>query len=206
MQSQDKSRPAIAILPFTNISNNRENEYLADGITEELINDLSNINKLYVIAKTSILRYKDKRIDLETLGKELNTQYFVQGSVQSNDETIQIKAQLFNVNTNQMISEQQFERPIIDLFAIQNTISAQIAKTLNIKISSEETIKISKKYTSNLAAYKYLIDGLKYYGQRYKKANQLAREHFEAAIALDPNFSRAYAVLANTHRSDYINH
>ena len=204
-QSQDKNRPAIAILPFTNVSNNKENEYLADGITEELINDLSNLNRLYVIAKTSILRYKDKRIDLQTLGKELNAQYFVQGSVQSDDETIQIKAQLFDINANQMILEQLFERPIIDLFAIQNTISEQIAKALNIKITDKETVKISKKYTSNLAAYKYLVDGLKYYGQRFKKANQVAREHFETAIALDPEFARAYAVLANTHRSDYIN-
>ena len=205
-QNQKPNRPTIAILPFSTVVDNKEHEYLADGITEELINDLSNLNNLFVIAKTSILGYEAESIDLKTIGEELNAQYFVRGSVQGGDENIQIKIQLIDVNSNQVVLEKHYVHPIVDLFTIHNTISKKIAKTLDIKITDKETLKISKKYTNNLAAYKYLIDGLKYYGQRSKNANQIAREHFEAAIASDPEFARAYAVLANTHRSDYVNH
>lgn len=192
---------SIAVLPFSiNI-----NQQLAKGITEDLIRDLSKIKQFNVIANNTAKQYSSKKIDITKLQKELKIDYYVKGSIIISKDDIQINVTLFNIITNNRLWNKIYHRPVTELFDVQKLISANIVEAFNLSISENEHRLLAKRYTTSLAAYEYFLQGLKHYGERFQQANQFARENIEKAISLDLNFSRAYAVLANTHRADFVN-
>lgn len=200
MQGQLKTS-SIAVLPFFI----NKNQQLAKGITEDLIRDLSKIKQFNVIANNSARQYDSRKIDIRRLQKELKIDYFVKGNINIGKDEIGIEVTLFNIKSNNKLWQKTYRRPIIDLFDLQKLISSNIVEAFNLSISDTEYRLLAKRYTTSLTAYEYFLQGLTHYGQRFQQANQLARENVEKAITLDPNFARAYAVLANTHRADFIN-
>lgn len=192
---------SIAVLPFSI----NKNQQLAKGITEDLIRDLSKIKQFNVIANNTARQYNYKKIDIRKLQKELKIDYYVKGSINIGENKIIIEVTIFNITVNNESWKKTYRRPITELFYLQKLISADIVEAFNLSISDTEHRLLAKRYTTSLIAYEYFLQGLKYYGQRFQQSNQLARENIEKAISLDPNFARAYAVLANTHRADFVN-
>ena len=200
MQGQIK-KSSIAVLPFSS----NKNQQLAKGITDDLIRDLSKIKQFNVIANNTAKQYNSKNTDINKLHKELKIDYYVKGNIEITKDEIKIDLTLFNIITNNTLWNKIYKRPITELFDLQKLISANIVEAFNLSISDTEHRLLAKRYTTNLTAYEYFLQGLKHYGERFQQANQLARENIEKAISLDPNFARAYAVLANTHRADFVN-
>ena len=192
---------SIAVLPFSI----NKNQQLAKGITDDLIRDLSKIKQFNMIANNTVQQYDSIKIDTSKLQKELNVDYYVKGNIHISKNEINIEVTLFNIMANNKLWQKTYRRPITDLFDLQNLISANIVEAFNLSISDTEYRLLAKRYTTSLTAYEYFLQGLKHYGQRFQQANQLARENIEKAITLDSNFARAYAVLANTHRADFVN-
>ena len=192
---------SIAVLPFTI----NENLPLAKGITTDLIQDLSKIKQFKVIADNTTRQYNSGKVDVIKIKKELNVDYYVRGNINTAEEEISIDVTLFNIMGNKELWKKTYRRPITDLFYLQKIISANIVDVFNLSITDTEYRLLAKRYTNSLTAYEYFLQGLSHYGQRFQQANQQARENFEKAIALDPNFARAYAVLGNTHRADFTN-
>lgn len=192
---------SIAVLPFSI----NKNQQLAKGITDDLIRDLSKIKQFNMIANNTVRQYDSIKIDTSKLQKELNVDYYVKGNIHISKNEINIEVTLFNIMANNKLWQKTYRRPITDLFDLQNLISANIVEAFNLSISDTEYRLLAKRYTTSLTAYEYFLQGLKHYGQRFQQANQLARENIEKAITLDSNFARAYAVLANTHRADFVN-
>ena len=200
MQGQSKTS-SIAVLPFSI----NKNQQLAKGITEDLIYDLSKIKQFNVIANNTARQYDSRKIDISRLQKELNINYYVKGNINIGKNEIDIEVILFDIRGNNKLWKKTYRRPITELFDLQKLISANIVEAFNLSISDTEYRLLAKRYTTSLTAYEYFLQGLTHYGQRFQQANQLARENIEKAITLDPNFARAYSVLANTHRADFIN-
>lgn len=192
---------SIAVLPFTI----NKNQQLAIGITEDLIRDLSKIKQFNVIANNTSKQYNSKRMDIKKLQKELKVNYYVKGNISLAENLIKIDLTLFNIETSNKLWSKTYQRPITELFDLQKLISANIVEAFNLSISDAEHRLLAKRYTTSLTAYEYFLQGLKHYGERFQQANLLSRENIEKAITLDPNFARAYAVLANTHRADFVN-
>lgn len=192
---------SIAVLPFTI----NENQQLAKGITDDLTRDLSKIKQFNMIANNTVRQYDSIKIDTSKLQKELNIDYYVKGNIHISKNDINIEVILFNIIANNKLWGKTYRRPITDLFDLQKLISADIVEAFNLSISDSEYRLLAKRYTTSLTAYECFLKGLSYYGQRFQQANKLARENIEKAITLDPYFARAYAVLANTHRADFVN-
>lgn len=192
---------SIAVLPFSI----NENQQLAKGITDDLTRDLSKIKQFNMIANNTVRQYDSIKIDTSKLHKELNIDYYVKGNIHISKNNINIEVILFNIIANNKLWGKTYRRPITDLFDLQKLISADIVEAFNLSISDSEYRLLAKRYTTSLTAYEYFLKGLSYYGQRFQQANKLARENIEKAITLDPYFARAYAVLANTHRADFVN-
>ncbi len=192
---------SIAVLPFTI----NENLPLAKGITADLIQDLSKIKQFKVIANNTTRQYGSGKIDIRRIKKELNIDYYVKGNISISEDDINIEVTLVNIMGNKELWGNSYHRPITDLFDLQKIISTNIVDAFNLSITDTEYRLLAKRYTNSLTAYEYFLQGLSHYGQRFQQANQLARENFEKAIALDPHFARAYAVLGNTHRADFTN-
>jgi len=193
---------SILVLPFSI----NENQQLAKGITEDLIRDLSKIKQFNVIANNTAKQYHSENIDVFRLQRELKVDHYVKGNINIGKNEIDIEVILFNIQRNNRLWQKTYRRPITDLFDLQKLLTANIVEAFNLSISDDEHRLLAKRYTTSLKAYEYFLQGLRYYGQRFQESNQLARENIEKAIALDPDFARAYAVLANTHRADFINH
>ena len=192
---------SIAVLPFSS----NKNKQLATGVTEDLIRDLSKIKQFNVIANNTTRQYISKKIDIKKLHKELNIDYYLKGNIDITKDEINIELRLFNIVDNNTLWKKTYKRPITELFDLQKLISANIVEAFNLSISETEHRLLAKRYTTSLTAYEYFLKGLSYYGQRFLQANQFSRENIEKAISLDPSFARAYAVLANTHRADFVN-
>ena len=193
---------SVAVLPFSEIN---KHHHIAAGITQDLIYDLSKLQQLEVIANTSMRQYARQAIDLVELGKTLRVSHLIQGQIESDDDVLHVRLRLIDANTGKILWQRAYHRPAIELFDLQKLLSANIVEALQLRISENEHRLLAQRYTASLTAYDYLLQGLSHYGQRFQQANQLARGHIEKAIALDPGFARAYAVLANTHRADFVN-
>jgi len=192
-------KPSIAVLPFTNMSDDPKQEYFSDGITEEIITALSKTPKLFVIARTSSFRYKGKEIDVRTVGRELGVRYVVEGSVRRAGDKVRITAQLIDAKTNKHLWAERYDRDLKDIFALQDEITIKIIGALQVKLTMGEQARFQAKGTDNLEAYlKELQAGA--YSMRFNKDdNILSRKMAEEAIALDPKFPAPYITLGYTH-------
>ena len=202
--------PSIAVLPFDDMSSTHDQQYLADGISEELITGLAKFPELVVMARNSTFTYKNKPTDIRQVGKDLNVRYVVEGSIQRSDQNMRVTAQLIDASTGRHIWADRYDREVENIFAIRDEITRAIAGQLGGlqgKVAIAEFERLSAKNPNSFTAYDYLEKGMDWL---YKKAvngdqeaNTAAREMFEKARQVDPNYARAYAGLAWTYALDY---
>ncbi len=192
-------KPSIAVLPFENLSGDPEQEYFSDGITEDIITDLSKISGLFVIARHSVFTYKGKVIKIAEVGQELGVRHVLEGSVRKANGRVRITAQLVDATTEGHLWAERYDRDLKDIFALQDEVTQKIVAALAVKLTEDEQERLVRKYTDNIEAYDLYLQGAEYQNRFTKKANVKARQMFERAIDLDPEFAAAYAALGFTH-------
>ncbi|MCH8139211.1 MAG: adenylate/guanylate cyclase domain-containing protein [Proteobacteria bacterium] len=196
-------KPSIAVLPFVNMSADPEQEYFSDGITEDLITDLSKISGLFVVSRNAVFLYKGKAVEPQRVSQELGVRYVLEGSVRKAGDRVRISAQLIDPPTGYHLWAERYDRDLTDIFALQDEITEKIVAALEVKLTEGEQEQVARRYTDNLEAYDYFLRGRAYQARATKETNVQAREMFERAIELDPSFAGAYAVLSHTHWRDW---
>jgi adenylate cyclase len=196
-------RLRVAVLPFTSMSPDPNDAFFADGVTEELISTLSKISGLQVIARTSVMRYKDEKKSVDEIGKELNVGTVLEGSVRKAGNKLRITAQLINSQNNEHLWSESYDRILEDVFAIQSDISTTVAGALRVKLLPEETKRIAKEPTKNPEAHSLYLKGLQYFwDMEHPTRIRNAVKYFELAIELDPEFALALAALGDVYSND----
>jgi adenylate cyclase len=194
--------PSIAVLPFINMSGDPGQEYLSDGLTEELITSLSKIPDLFVIARNSTFTYKGKSVKVQQVGQDLGVRYVLEGSVRKIGDRIRIMTQLIDSATGRHLWAERYDRDLKDIFALQDEITLKILTALQIRLTEGEQARMLAKGTDNLAAYLKFLQGREYVYRLDKDANVLGRQICEELIALEPGFAGPYVVLALSHIID----
>jgi TolB-like protein/DNA-binding winged helix-turn-helix (wHTH) protein/lipopolysaccharide biosynthesis regulator YciM len=197
-------KPSIIVLPFVNLSHDPEQEYFSDGITEDLTNALSRISSLFVISRTSAFTYKNKPTKVQDISQEMGVQYVVEGSVRRADNQVRVTAQLIDAIADHHLWSQRYDRPLKDIFALQDEIVQKIVTTLNLQLTLQEQGHIVRKRTDNLEAYDSLLRGIALFFRFTQEANAQARQMFERAIALDSQYAEAYAWLSFTYYFEWV--
>jgi TolB-like protein/predicted Zn-dependent protease len=195
-------KPSIAVLPFVNMSGDPEQEYFSDGLTEEIISALSRVPKLFVIARTSSFKYKDKEVDVRAVGRELGVQHVLEGSVRKAGDKVRITAQLVDAKTGKHLWAERYDRELKDIFAIQDEITMKIITALQVKLTEGEQARVWARGTDSLKAYEYYLRGFQYFRGFTKEESDLARQWMEKAIEADPDFSLAWASLGWIHQKE----
>jgi adenylate cyclase len=197
MPSKKQEKPSIAVLPFSNMSGDPEQEYFSDGITEDIITDLSKISGLSVIARNTSFTYKGKAVKVQTVGKELGADFILEGSVRKAGARVRVTGQLNGSADGTHIWAERFDRDLTDIFAIQDEITRAIVEQLKVKLLPQEKKSIEQAPTDNVEAYTYYLRGRDFLYRYSKRYFELARRMFTKAIELDPNYARAYAGIAD---------
>jgi adenylate cyclase len=195
----EKSR--IAVLPFTNMSPDPNDQYFADGITEEIISIVSGIGGLSVISRTSVMGYKGTTKKLGEIGRELDVGSILEGSVRKAGNRIRITTQLIDVAGDEHLWAQNYDRNLDDIFAVQSEIAEKVAGELKIRLVESEKRTLEKKPTGNPEAYVYYLQGKELYREGAESSFKQAIGFFEKATELDPNFAKAYVGMADCHTS-----
>jgi adenylate cyclase len=195
-------RPAVAVLPFENMSGDPEQEYFADGLTEDIITALSLWRSFPVIARNSSFAYKGQSPDIRKVGEELGARYVVEGSVRKAGSRVRITAQLINAETGHHIWAERYDRELDDIFAVQDEIMARIAAIIEPAIAGAEQKQLAVRPPRELSAWDLCIQGQYLIYESTKESNQRAREKFQRAIEIDPDYARAWSGLAYTHMHD----
>jgi adenylate cyclase len=191
-------KPSLIVLPFVNMSNDPEQEYFSDGITEDITTDLSRIASLFVILRNSAFTYKGKTAKAQDISREMGVRYILEGSVRKAGGRIRITAQLIDAMTDRHLWSQRYDRLLQDIFALQDEVVQKIVTTLKLQLTLQEQGYIVRKHTDNLEAYDAYLRGLEAYNRYTKEALTQARQLLEQAIALDPQYAAAYAQLSRT--------
>lgn len=202
VESPFYNKPSIAVLPFKNLSDDPAQEYFSDGITNDLITDLSRFRELIVLASNKVFKYKGERTDLIKVGQELGARYILDGSVQKSGVKVRINAQLIDATTAQNIWADRYDRKIKDIFELQDEIIETVVRKLALKVDEAERARAMSKNTQNLEAYDYILRGYHQFYKRTRDGNGKAKEFFKKAIDLDSNFASAYVGLAKVRRWD----
>ena len=196
-------KPSIAVLPFANMSGDPEQEYFSDGITEDIITELSRLHSLFVISRNSSFHYKGQSPRAQDIGRELGVEYFVEGSVRKAGDRVRITAQLIEVKGGGHLWAERYDRKLDDIFAVQDEIVRTIVATLPGRIENWRGERAMRAPTDNLAAYDHMLKGFKHLRLYRQSEIANARAAFQRAIALDPVCARAHAGLAFTHLQDF---
>ena len=192
--------PAIAVLPFANMSNDPEQGYFSDGITEDLITDLSKISRMSVTARNTAFTYKGKAVKAREVGRELGVDYMLEGSVRKAGSRVRITAQLIDTGTGGQLWAERYDREFRDIFDLQDEITRQIVTALDVTLLDGEQANVWRKTTQNPEAYDLFLKGKDCYRTTLNlKGCAKAQIYYEQAIALDPNFTRAIVALAFMH-------
>ncbi len=198
LESAKKPRPSIAVLPFTNLSADKEQEYFCDGMAEEIINALSHVKGLRVVARTSAFAFKGKSEDIREIGKKLNVETVLEGSVRKERNRLRITAQLVNVTDGYHLWSEKYDRNMEDIFAIQDEISLAIVDKLKIKLLGKEKEALVKRHTDDPEAYNFYLKGRYFWNKRTEDGLKKSVENLKLAIKKDPEFALAYAGLADS--------
>jgi TolB-like protein/class 3 adenylate cyclase/Flp pilus assembly protein TadD len=192
-------KPSIAVLHFVNMSGDPEQEYFSDGMTEDLITDLSQISGLFVIGRNSTFTYKGKPVKIRQVAEELGVRYVLEGSVRKAENMVRINAQLIDATTGGHLWAERYDGQTDNVFSLQDKITQKIVEALAVKLTIDEKDAIPKKETENLEAYLIFLKGWQHYRRFSPDAFLEAIPPFEKAIELDPNYWRAYAALAKIY-------
>ncbi len=198
-------KPSIAVLPFENISSAKEQEFIADGITEEIITTLSKISKLFVIARSSVLAYKGKAVDVHEAGRELGVRYLLKGSVRGSNSRVRITAQLTEAATGHHLWAHHFDRQVDDVFALQDEITKEIVSALQVELTEGEQAKLAAVNTRNVEAWQLAFEGRDLVHLHRKDSVRKGRKMIEQATVLDPDYVFAWGSLAEAHWKEAAN-
>jgi adenylate cyclase len=189
-------RPSIAVLPFTNMSGDPEQEYFADGIVEEIITALSHFRWLSVIARNSSFTYKGKNVDVKQVGRELGARYVLEGSVRKSGDRVRIAGQMIDASNGAHLWADRFDGRLQDIFDLQDSVTAKVIGEIAPRLAQAEIERAKRKPTGNLDAYDYFLRGLASLHQWTRESHEEALELFYRAIQLDPGFASAYGLAA----------
>jgi len=192
-------KPSIAVLPFANISDDPKQEYFADGMTEDLITDLSKISGLFVIARNSSFSYKGQQVKVRQVAKELGVRYVMEGSVRRAGNQVRINAQLIDTTTGGHLWAERYDGSLADIFALQDRVTTKIVDAMSVTLTPQELEDLGSLGTSNVAAHDAYLQGLSFYLRNTPADNAKAEAYFKDAVELDPDFKRAYTALAKVY-------
>ncbi len=195
-------RPSIAVLPFDNLGGDPEQEYFADGITEDLTTDLSRISGLFVVARNSSFAFKGQSVDVRTVADALGVRYVLEGSVRRVGDQVRINAQLIDATSGGHVWADRFDGGMSDVFRLQDDVNKRIVEALSVNLTSAERERLESVETTNPQAYDTLLRGLQHYQRFTPEDIREARALFTKAAELDPDYARAYANVALTYASD----
>jgi adenylate cyclase len=196
-------KPSIAVLPFLNMSGDPKQEFLCDGITEDIITAISKVPMLFVIARNSTFTYRGKPVKVNQISEELGVQYVLEGSVQKSDNRVRITAQLIDALSGHHIWAERYDRDLKDIFALQDDVTRNILTAMQVKITEGEQALYRDKGIRNLNCYLKLLEGKNYLNRGDIEGNNLARRMGEETLVMCPESSSAYGLLAITHMMDY---
>jgi adenylate cyclase len=194
--------PSIAVLPFVNMSEDKSHEYLADGITENIISALSQVPNLFVIARNSTFTYKGKPVKVQQVAEELGVRYVLEGSVQRSGDNLRITAQLIDSTTGRHMWSERYDRELKKIFALQDDITMKVITALQVKLTGADSTRMSSKGTENLEAYLKFLQAREIFLTQTKEGYAQARRLLQEVMALDPQFPAAYSLLASIHAMD----
>ncbi len=195
-------RPSIAVLPFDNMSGDPEQEYLADGLAEDIITALSKISEMFVIARNSTFSYKGTSPDIRKVARELGVRTVLEGSVRRSGQRVRITAQLIDAATGGHLWAERYDRVVEDIFDLQDEITGEIVTALQVRLTEGEQVRLRRRQTDNLAAWDLYVRARALLVNFLREDNVMARELILRAIELDPQYAGAWAVLAWTHLAD----
>ncbi len=198
-------KPSIAVLPFVNMSNDPEQAYFADGISEDLMTDLSHVSGLFVIARNSVFAYKGKAIDVRKVAKELGVRYVIEGSVRRAGDQVRINVQLIDATTGAHQWAERYDGSYGNIFALQDKVTKAVVDAMALKLTAGENLALAQRETKNPEAYDAFLRGWEHYGRTTPESFIKAIPYFERAIELDPEYGRAYAALAMVYFRSYDN-
>ncbi|MBU0517087.1 MAG: adenylate/guanylate cyclase domain-containing protein [Proteobacteria bacterium] len=199
-------KPSIVVLPFVNMTGDPKQEYFSDGMTEAITRGLSRVPKLFVIARNSAFVYKGKAVKVQQVGRDLGVRYVLEGSVQRSANRVRITAQLIDARTGRHLWSQKYDRPLKDIFALQDEITMKIMTAMQINLTEGEQARLraERASTQNLEAYELYLQGVAHIRRSNKAANAVGRKLLQRAIKLDPKFSAAYGWLGFAHLYDFM--
>ncbi|MEA1887505.1 MAG: hypothetical protein U9N72_09885 [Bacteroidota bacterium] len=198
-ESKSVQENSIVILPFEDMSPDKDNEYFCDGITEEIINALTKIKDLYVVARTSAFAFKGQKTDVREIGNKLGVETLLEGSVRKSNNKLRITAQLINIENGFHLWSESFDREAADIFAIQDEIAMQIVNKLKVSIKSNEADMVSKRYTGNLEAYNLYLKGRYFWNKLTEEGLNKGLDFFRQAIKIDPQYALAYSGISDSY-------
>ena len=200
-QAALSNKSSIAVLPFDNF--NKENDYFSDGITDDLITDLSKISGITVIARNSVFTYKRQTVKIQQIAEELGATHVLVGSIQRAGNSIRINAQFIDAATGHHLWAERYDRDFSNIFELQDEITEKIVSALKVRLTDQERSSLIKKYTNNVDAYDLFLKGQQEFLKFTKEGNSEARRYYQMAIELDPEFARATANLGWTYARDF---
>jgi adenylate cyclase len=197
-QRKEKIR-SIAVLPFADLSAERDQEHFSDGVAEEILNALSKVGGLHVPARTSCFAFRETTLDAREIGKRLGVETLLDGSIRKAGKRVRISVQLVDVSNGYQLWSERFDREIEDIFAIQDEIARSVLESLGLALTEREEFRFLKPTTTNIEAYESYLRGRKLYHKWTRQSVEFARQMFERAVKIDPDFAAAWAGLANCH-------
>ena len=198
-------KPSIAVLAFTNMSGDPEQEYFSDGISEDIITDLSKLSELQVIARNSTFTYKGRPVDVKRVGHELGVRYLLEGSVRKAGNRVRVTGQLIDVASGAHIWADRFDRDLTDIFAVQDELTQKIISALRVKLTPEQKDRLARKNKIDEEAYDLFLRGRELSWHATKSNSVEARNLLGRAVTINPDFAAAHANIAATHLNDYAN-
>jgi serine/threonine protein kinase/Tfp pilus assembly protein PilF len=192
-------RQVIAVLPFENLSPDPDNKFFSEGITEDIRAQLSKISGLIVMSRTSVMKYKEEKMDLREIADNLNADAVLEGSVRRSADRMRLVIQLFNASTEERLWTETYDREMTDVFEIQSAIAQNIASALKTVLLPDEKERIQQRPTADLTAYDFYLRGRDYFYRYTRKHNEQAIELFKKAVEVDPNYALAYAGLSDAY-------
>lgn len=200
----EDTQNSIAVLPFVNMSQDPEQEYFSDGITEQIITNLAHINSLKVIARTSVMRYKKTDKSIAEIGRELNVTHILEGSIRLSGDRIRVTAQLISSSDETHLWAQDYDRPLADIFTVQDEVSEAIARSLDRRLNPRNFASLKNQRPSNVEAYRHYLKAMylhsdEFFIKRLKKDFLESESEFQAAVKLEPNYGLAYAGVADLY-------
>jgi adenylate cyclase len=195
-------KPSIAVLPFANMSDDPKQEYFSDGITEEIITALSKTPRIFVIARNSTFTYKGKAVRVRQVAEELGVRYVLEGSVRKSENHVRVTAQLIDALTGKHLWAERYDRDLKELFAIQDEITLEIIRALQVNLTEGEQARVIGKGTKNLQAYLKALEAIVQFSRMDKQGSMKAKQLAKEAIALDPNYAYPYSTLSSAHLLD----